>query len=180
MKKNLYYKTGKEGNVDFADRWDDLQPLIEADSTQTALDIGCAEGLIAIELSKLFRHVYAFDIEPYRIQLAKQNAKMHNNIDFSTQNYINYDYKEYDNVFCLGVYHKIKSSVRQNSLNDMFKKCKRYMYLRIPVLGDGVNNNVGVSDQEVLDIAVKNGFELLHRSEPRNLHGTIFKFKNAK
>ena len=176
MKKNLYYKTGNEGNVDFAERWNDLEPLIDHNNDHAVLDVGCAEGLIAIELSKRFKKVFAFDIAPYRIVKARENAKNIENIEFSTESYMSYQYKNYDQVFCLGVYHKIKSNQRQKALDDMFKKCGSTLYLRVPVIGEGVLETVGVSDAEVLKIAGNNNFVLVHRTEQRPQHGTIFKF----
>ena len=177
MKKNLYYKTNEEGNVDFAERWNDLKSLVDINAGDTVLDVGCAEGLISIELAKKFKKVFAFDIEPYRIHKAKENAAGVDNIEFSTESYTSYEYQNYDQVFCLGVYHKIKSNKRQKALSDMFKKCRSTLYLRVPVIGKGVPKTVGVSDVEVLKIAGNNDFVLAHRTEQRPQHGTIFKFK---
>ena len=73
-KKNLYYKTGNKGNVDFTDRWDDLKPLIDFNPNHIVLDVGCAEGLIAIELAKQFKQVYAFEINPIRCQMGRENV----------------------------------------------------------------------------------------------------------
>jgi SAM-dependent methyltransferase len=176
VKKNLYYKTGEEGNVDFAERWNDLKPLIDNNKKHTVLDVGCAEGLIALELAKKFKKVFAFDIEPYRIRKAKKNAVGVDNIEFSTDSYISYQYQDYDQVFCLGVYHKIKSNQRQKALADMFYKCRSTLYLRVPIIGKDVPKTVGVSDVEVLKIAGNNDFVLAHRTEQRPQHGTIFKF----
>ena len=176
MKKNLYYKTGEEGNVNFAERWNDLSEIIDFNKDHTVLDVGCAEGLIAIELSKRFKKVFAFDIEPYRIMKARENATGISNIEFSTENYMYYAYQGYNQVFCLGVYHKIKKSKRQRALDNMFKKCSSTLYLRVPIIGKDVPKTVGVSDVEVLKIAGNNDFVLAHRTEQRPQHGTIFKF----
>ena len=49
MKKSLYYKTSTQnGPVDFADRWNDIKPLIDFNPNHIVLDVGCAEGLITI------------------------------------------------------------------------------------------------------------------------------------
>ena len=46
MKKSLYYKTSTQnGPVDFADRWNDIKPLIDFNPNHIVLDVGCAEGL---------------------------------------------------------------------------------------------------------------------------------------
>ena len=176
VKKNLYYKTGELGNVDFVERWNDLKKIIDPHKNHVVLDIGCAEGLISIELAKIFKKVFAFDIEPYRIHKAKENATGVDNIEFSIGSYMSYQYRDYDQVFCLGVYHKIKSNERQKALADMFRKCRSTLYLRVPIVGEDVPKTVGVSDVEVLKIAGNNGFVLAHRTEQRPQHGTIFKF----
>ena len=179
MKQNLYYKTGEYmiGNVDFADRWDDLHALIDYDGDANVLDVGCAEGLISIKLAHRFKHVDAFDIEPFRIQKALENMGKITNIDFRVGNFMTYDYKHYDQVFCLGVYHKIKYNTRERALATMFERCKNTLYLRVPVIDDSVTRNVGVTAREVLRISNNNGFDLVTRTEQRPLHGTIFKFK---
>ena len=177
VRKNLYYKSGEEGNVDFDERWNDLSGIIDFNKDHTALDVGCAEGLIAIELSKRFKKVFAFDIEPYRIIKAHENAVNISNIEFSTENYLSYEYQSYDQVFCLGVYHKIKKLIqRQKALDNMFKKCGSTLYLRVPIISKDVSKTVGVSDVEVLKIAGNNDFALAHRTKQRPQHGTIFKF----
>ena len=180
MRKNLYYKTGEEGNVNFNERWNDLAGIIDFNKDHTVLDVGCAEGLIAIELSKRFKKVFAFDMEPYRIIKARENAVDIPNIEFSTENYMSYEYQSYDQVFCLGVYHKIKKLIqrqqRQKALDNMFKKCGSTLYLRVPIISKDVSKTVGVSDAEVLKIAGNNNFVLAHRTEQRPEHGTIFKF----
>ena len=176
MRKNLYYKSGEQGNVDFDERWKDLSEIIDFNKDHTVLDVGCAEGLISIELSKRFKKVYAFDIEPYRITKARENAIGISNIEFSTGNYMSYEYQDYNQVFCLGVYHKIKLSQRQRALNDMFKKCSFTLYLRVPIISKDVPKKVGVSDVEVLKIAGNNNFVVAYRTEQRPHHGTIFKF----
>jgi len=182
-KKNLYYRTGNKGNVDFTERWDDLKPLIDFNPNHIVLDVGCAEGLIAIELAKQFKQVYAFDVEPYRIKRAIKNANGIANIYFKTNNYMIYKYNTYDQIFCLGVYHKIKRKWRrpvirrQEILDTMFKRCKSTLYLRVPIVSNNVLKTVGVSDVEVLKIADNNNFNLVYRSEPRYNHGTLFKFQ---
>ena len=185
MKKSLYYKTSTQnGPVDFADRWNDIKPLIDFNPNHIVLDVGCAEGLITIELAKHFKQVYAFDIERYRIKQAIKNANGIANINFETNNYMIYKYNTYDQVFCLGVYHKIKREwrrpmirSRQEVLDTMFKKCKSTLYLRVPIISNNVLKTVGVSDVEVLKIADNNNFNLVYRSEPRYNHGTLFKFQ---
>ena len=180
MKKNLYYKIGDLGNVDFADRWNDLNEMLDLDRDDTVLDIGCAEGLISIEVSKKVKKVTGFDVEPFRIKNAENNAKEQNirNVEFLVSNYKNFRYKEYDKILCLGVYHKIKDGSRRAMLETMFNSCRKQFYIRVPIIDNKtVFENVGVREEEIMEIANNNRFELLHRTQPRHNHGTIFKFQ---
>jgi SAM-dependent methyltransferase len=165
--KNLYYKTGSEGNVNFDERWIDLSEIVKLNPQDKILDVGCAEGLIAIQLAKQTKNVDAFDREPYRIMIAKQNADKANvsNINFSVSSYPNFQYSEYDSIFVLGVYHKIKKPFRKKSL-----------YMRVPIVSDKISIKVGVEKREIEDIAHNNGFLITYKGEPRNNHGTLYKF----
>ena len=183
MKENLYYRTGNKGNVDFTERWNDLNKILDLNQNDTVLDVGCAEGLISIEVAKKVKFVEAFDKEPYRIKTAINNANGCKNINFVTSSYSNYTYKTYDKVLCLGVYKPSKDESpnsekgRAKALNRIFASCTQQLYLRIPVISDKVDKSWGVSDVEVLKIADNNNFNLVYRSEPRYNHGTLFKFQ---
>jgi len=184
VKKNLYYQTtNNEGNVNFADRWNDLNKILDLNQNDTVLDVGCAEGLISIEVAKKVKFVEAFDKEPYRIKQAINNANGCKNINFVTSSYSNYTYKTYDKVLCLGVYKPNKDGTanpkkeRAKALDRIFASCTQQLYLRIPVISDKVDKSWGVSDIEILKIANKNNFDLVYRSEPRYDHGTLFKFQ---
>ncbi len=176
--KNLYYKTGSEGNVNFDERWIDLSEIVKLNPQDKILDVGCAEGLITIQLAKQTKNVDAFDREPYRIMIAKQNADKANvsNINFSVSSYTNFQYSEYDSIFVLGVYHKIKTPFRKKSLDKMFKNCRKSLYMRVPIVSDKISIKVGVEKREIEDIAHNNGFLITYKGEPRNNHGTLYKF----
>ena len=69
-KQELYYRVNNKGNVNFSDRWDDLKEILDLNPNDTVLDVGCAEGLIAIEVAKKVKFVEAFDKELVRIKKA--------------------------------------------------------------------------------------------------------------
>jgi len=182
MKKNLYYKTDNKGNVNFIDRWKDLEKILDLETNDSVLDIGCAEGLISLEVAKKVKTVIGFDIEPYRIEIAKYNAKQQNikNINFLIDNYRTFNYTTYDKILCLGVYHKIKNVLRLETLKKIFDCCKKQIYIRVPIIdNNSIFKNVGVEDKEILNTAKNKGFSLLYRSVPRDDHGTIFKFQKT-
>ena len=103
-KQELYYRVNNKGNVNFSDRWDDLKEILDLNPNDTVLDVGCAEGLIAIEVAKKVKFVEAFDKELVRIKKAMINANGYKNIKFAISSYIDYTYTNYDKVLCLGVY----------------------------------------------------------------------------
>ena len=184
-KQELYYQVNNKGNVNFSDRWDDLKEILDLNPNDTVLDVGCAEGLIAIEVAKKVKFVEAFDKEKVRIENAINNANGRKNIKFTKSSYIDYTYTTYDKVLCLGVYkpnHKWKETKsqkiqRREALNRIFASCTQQLYLRIPVISDKVTKDAGIRDTEVLKIANNNNFNLIYRSEPRYDHGTLFKFQ---
>jgi SAM-dependent methyltransferase len=179
MKKNLYYKSGNEGNVAFLDRWKDLEEILDLKQSDSVLDIGCAEGLISIEVAKRVDRVEAFELEPHRVKVAKENARRFNikNINFSVGSFTGFNYQTYNKILCLGVYHKIRhKNTRVSALERMFQSCLEQFYIRVPVLDGTVPADRGIDENEILDTASKYGFELALKTKQRPDHGSIFKF----
>jgi len=179
MKKNLYYKVGNEGNVDFNNRWNDLEKILDLKNTDTVLDIGCAEGLISIEVAKKVKHVEAFELELHRVNVAKENAEKNKvkNIFFSVASFLNFNYQTYNKVLCLGVYHKIRqANARIPALERMFRSCTDQFYIRVPVLDGTVPIDRGIEEKEIIDTAFRSGFDLVVKTKQRPNHGSIFKF----
>lgn len=179
MKKNLYYKVGNEGNVDFANRWNDLEKILDLDISDKVLDIGCAEGLISLEVAKKVKHVEAFELEPHRVKIAKEYAEKNNikNINFSVASFLHFNYQKYDKVLCLGVYHKIRqANIRIAALEKMFRCCLDQFYIRVPILDGTVPVDRGIDEKEIMDTAFRCGFDLAIKTTQRPDHGSIFKF----
>lgn len=173
IRKSLYYN-----EVDFNERWNDLEPLIDGNINHVALDVGCAEGEITINLAKKFKFVHAFDNAYQRIIQARRKSRGIRNIDFSAECMMAYGYGKYDQIFCLGVLHKIKiKPSREHIFSRMLHRCKSVLYLRVPIVCEYVPKTVGLRDVEVLKIAETNNFVLEHRTTQRPNHGTLFKFK---
>jgi SAM-dependent methyltransferase len=72
---HLYYEN-KVGTADsFESRWDELRRIADFRPTDRVLDVGCAEGLVALEVAPLVAHVHGFDISTGRIEHAVQFAE---------------------------------------------------------------------------------------------------------
>lgn len=56
------------------ERWAGTEPFVEFRPADEVLDVGCAEGLIAIELAKSVRRVHGIEVIPHRIDMARKFA----------------------------------------------------------------------------------------------------------
>src|SRR5712671_5274088 len=57
------------------ERWAGTEPYIEFRPDDEVLDIGCAEGLIAIELARSVRRVHGIEVIAHRIDIARKFIK---------------------------------------------------------------------------------------------------------
>src|SRR5262245_5580921 len=70
-KERLYYATRQTGAKSFASRWEEIARIADFRPGDRVLDVGCAEGLIALAVAPLVECVYGFDISPARIESAR-------------------------------------------------------------------------------------------------------------
>jgi SAM-dependent methyltransferase len=128
---------------DFSERWDDIAQMVDLRPSDRVLDIGCAEGLISIEVAKHVRHVDGVEIAPHRLERAISEAerKKVNNVSFSAGSIIDFRVspKSYDIVLFLGVMGK--SSNRDGArrvglveLEKMLMAARRQIVIRVNVL----------------------------------------------
>ncbi|HZO61936.1 MAG TPA: class I SAM-dependent methyltransferase [Gaiellaceae bacterium] len=86
-KTDLYY-TESDGArpTSFADRWSDLDRVADLRPGDRVLDVGCAEGLISLEVATRVAHVDAFDVSGVRIAEARRLAEQRGigNASFAT------------------------------------------------------------------------------------------------
>ncbi|MFA5303222.1 MAG: class I SAM-dependent methyltransferase [Candidatus Nanoarchaeia archaeon] len=96
------------------------------------LDIGCGGGRTSIPLAKKGNKIYAIDITPSMIKIAKNNAKKNKvNIEFKTISLIKIDYPEkfFDNaLFSFNGIEHISPEDIQKSLNNVSKSLKKGGY----------------------------------------------------
>jgi SAM-dependent methyltransferase len=71
-KQGLYYKASR-GRVPEA-RWEEIQRIADLRSTDSVLDVGCAEGLITLQAAKIVGSIHGIDIAPGRIEAARHFA----------------------------------------------------------------------------------------------------------
>ena len=108
--KGWFNTAGRPGDRSLDQQLIGLDPLLAEAAGKTILDIGCAEGLISIELAHLggARHVHGIEIVPGHIDIAKQLAG-DLPCEFEVADANNYLPTEtYDIVIALALLHKLR------------------------------------------------------------------------
>lgn len=73
--QRYFYRAGGEAAKNtLDDRWADLALIADFRSTDTVLDMGSAEGLVAFEVAKSVGHVHCVEIDPERLKKAECEA----------------------------------------------------------------------------------------------------------
>ena len=98
-------------------------------ATTSILDIGCGAGRTSIDLSKKGYKVTAFDLIPEMIEVAKQQAKIHETeIDFTTMNAVDMSFPDesFDNVLFSynGLEYIPQKTNREKVVKKVFKILK--------------------------------------------------------
>jgi SAM-dependent methyltransferase len=71
----LYYaESDEQRSTSFWNRWEDIRLLGDFRSTDSVLDVGCAEGRITLEVAALVSHATGFDVSPERVAEAVRLA----------------------------------------------------------------------------------------------------------
>lgn len=100
------------------------------DEIKTALDVGCGSGTYSVFLAKNGVDVKAFDFTKKAIDNAVELAKIENvNIDFSIEDFYNFQGKSYDLVFDRGVFHHQEVLKRERYIEKIYRMTKKYYVL---------------------------------------------------
>jgi SAM-dependent methyltransferase len=72
--KPLFYPRfdGSENSV--AKRWEEIQRIADLRPTDEVIDLGCAEGLVTLEVARVVSHIHGVEITPKRVAEAKRVA----------------------------------------------------------------------------------------------------------
>ena len=120
----------------FQERWSDLAKVADFRPSDRVLDVGCAEGLISLEVAKQVAHVDAFDGDSNRIARARQEAagRGTENISFEAALLDNYPVAElgYDVILFLNVLNDRTSEGLKN-LRRLLLGTKRQIFVRANV-----------------------------------------------
>jgi SAM-dependent methyltransferase len=171
-KSDLYY-TESDGRrpTSFADRWSDLGRIADLRADDQVLDIGCAEGLIALEVATRVARVDAFDVSETRVTEARRLAAERGitNVRFDVGSVDTYLFSplSYDVTLFLAVYGKrldVERTVGPEHLARVLDTTTRQLLMRV-----GVQNDTRREARlgEILDVCDDRGFDALCFSRTR-------------
>lgn len=106
-----------------------LDPLFDEAKGATILDVGCAEGLLSIELAKAGAEVTGIDIIASHIEMAK-HLRGSALCRFEVADANDYEPDEYNIVLLLAVLHKLKDPSR--ACARFAKAAKDLVVMRLP------------------------------------------------
>lgn len=131
------------GKHSFAARWLDLKARLELRPTDSVLDVGCAEGLISMEVASMVQSVRGVELDAGRIETAKQvqAERKIENATFESGSVLDLDLpeKSYDVVLFLSVYQQLPHDLRDVALEKVLRAARRLAAVRTPALEKKVN-----------------------------------------
>jgi hypothetical protein len=125
------------------DRWRGTEPFVEFRSDDEVLDIGCAEGFIAVELAKTVRRVHGLEHFSHRAEAARRLAAEHGasnitvetaGIETATLGSLSYDVVLMSGVY--GVPLDSGGAVGSKELEKALCAARRQVVLRVNVQED--------------------------------------------
>lgn len=120
-----------------ADRWDDVEEVADLRAEDTVLDVGCAEGLVALAAARKVRHVHGLELLTHRVEAARKFAQQENipNVTFEEASILDYEIAplSYDVIFFLGVYAAPTPSgkIGPKELEKVLKGARRQAVIRV-------------------------------------------------
>jgi SAM-dependent methyltransferase len=124
---------------DIAERWDDIGRVADLRPTDTVLDMGCAEGLISLEVAKHVSHVDGIEISAHLLEqaVARSREQRIENVSFAVGSVIESTVppNSYDVVLFLGVMGKRAGDRRVGleELECMLAATRRQIVVRVNV-----------------------------------------------
>ncbi|MDY7109421.1 MAG: class I SAM-dependent methyltransferase [Planctomycetota bacterium] len=128
---------GGDGVWDLATRWADVRQHAALRPDDEVLDLGCAEGLIAIEVAKVVRHVHGVELRPERVEAADRIARDRgiDNVTFQCASVADLalEPRSFDVVLFLGVLQHLPREHKLPTLAKALSATRRQVVMRMPL-----------------------------------------------
>ena len=170
--KGLYYKESRSGRS-FQSRWDEIRPLADLRPSDHVLDVGCAEGLITLEVARLVERAHGIDVHPARVAEANRLAAERGlpNATFELASVGDYPFEplSFDVTLFMAVWGKpvddrgTQRTVGTDELRRILGATRRQVVMRV-----GVQQQARLERrlEEILDACEQSDFDALCFSRP--------------
>jgi SAM-dependent methyltransferase len=166
--KDLYYR---ESRRSFEDRWDEVRRMADFRRTDRVLDVGCAEGLITLEVANMVDQVHGIDVHESRIGEATRLAAQRGvgNATFEVASIIDYplEPRSYDVSLVMAVWGKPTPEgdrrVGADELRRILEATRRQMVMRVNVQHRAKRE---LLLEQILDLCEQADFDALCFSRP--------------
>jgi SAM-dependent methyltransferase len=130
---------GGDGVWDLPTRWADVELHADLRPDDEVLDLGCAEGLITLEVARRVRHVHGVELRQERVEAAREIARQRGveNVTFQCASLgdLKLIPKSYDVVLFLGVLQHLPREQRMPAWAKTLQAARRQVVLRTPLFG---------------------------------------------
>lgn len=131
VKRGWFDLPGRPGDRSLDMQLLGLDPLLEHCSGTTILDIGCAEGVLDLELADRGAIVHGVEIVKEHVEIARKLAASYTTAVFECGDANTYEpHREYDTVLLLAILHKLKDPSR--ACARFAKVAKDLVVMRLP------------------------------------------------
>lgn len=161
-----YWESGaigfRAGHHSLSERWSDIEQIADFRPQDEVLDLGCAEGLISLEIATKVRLVRGIEISEFRVNAARKHAARRgvNNASFEVGSItdLSLEPESYDIVLLLAVYGMLAKGERIEMLESALRAARRQVFIRQNIEQDTSNCHMLYEILECLD---RCGFEAI-------------------
>ncbi len=128
---------GADGVWDLDYRLPEVQKYATFKPDDKVIDLGCAEGLITMDIAPKVRHIRGVELRPQRVEAAQQIAAERgiDNISFEVGSVttLELETRSYDVVLFLGVFQHLSREDKWVSMAKVLSATRRSVILRTPL-----------------------------------------------